>query len=63
MWLEVPSQWVQQLAGLVTMPANGPLQLTSECGIDAYGNWATVFQAIDFTAYTPTVLPVSPVNC
>jgi hypothetical protein len=63
MLLEVPAPWVQTLAGTVAMPTNGPLQLTSECGIDAQGGWSAQFQSIGFTVYVPNMFPVPPVNC
>jgi hypothetical protein len=61
-WLQIPPQWVNALfAGTgVTPPTDGPLQLSTECALDARGIWATALvQSGLFAAFAnPTALPL-----
>jgi hypothetical protein len=65
-WLEIPPQWVKTLfAGTgVTPPTDGPLQLSTECAVNALGIWSTALvQSGLFASFAnPTVLP-TPVLC
>ena len=60
--LEIPPQWVKILfAGTgVTPPTDGPLQLSTECALNATGIWATALVASGlFAAFAnPTAMPL-----
>jgi hypothetical protein len=64
-WLQIPVQWVAQLAAAsgVSMPNDGPLQISAECALDARGYWATAFQTIGWTPFVPSTFPVPLVDC
>lgn len=67
-WLRIPARWLPILAmqlgqGPLTleMPTADALELSGECAADFQGRWATVFTALGFTAFAPTLPGQVPV--
>jgi hypothetical protein len=65
-WLEIPAAWVKVLfTGTgITPPTDGPLQLSTECAVNALGIWSTALvQSGLFAAFAnPTALPMPILN-
>ncbi len=65
MWLEIPSAWLRTVFGVgasTGLPTSGPLQISTECIVNATGGWETALQALGWTAATPTSTPVPSLN-
>lgn len=63
-WLIVQPWAARQLAGgnAPSMPSE-QLQLSRECACDFRGAWPAVFQALGFTAFTPTNNQMPTLGC
>ena len=63
-WLEVPQSWVPAMLATLSgnCPSAGPLQMTSECAVDAQAGWAALLQSLGWTSINPSVFPVPVLN-